>query len=98
MTKEEREILTRYGGLLEDVRREVTGIAARMDLRDEAMKPFLEKIESHEYLLRGNPKTLDDPGLVEQQNKLADQVKAIKVVNWLMITTFVISAVSLWFR
>ena len=98
MTKEEREILTRYGGLLEDVRREVADIGARMDVRDEALKPFLERNESHEYLLRGNPKTLDDPGLVEQQNKLADQVKAIKVVNWLMISTFIISAASLWFR
>ena len=98
MTKDERAILEKHGVLLEAVRLTVTGIATRMDVRDEALKPLLEKVESHEYLLRGNPKSLDDPGLVEQQNKLADQVRAVKVVNWLMITTFVISAASLWFR
>ena len=98
MTKDERAILEKHVVLLEEVRLAVTGIATRMDVRDESLKPLLEKVESHEYLLRGNPKTLDNPGLVEQQNKLVDQVKAVKVINWLMISTFVISAVSLWFR
>jgi hypothetical protein len=98
MTKEEKNLLLEYNGLLEKIRSEVIGIVTRMDIQTESLKPLLEQIESHERLLRGDPMDGQKTGLVEQQNRLIEQVKSIRAINWVLITTFIISAVSLWFR
>ena len=98
MTKDERDLMMTYNNLLEEVREEVRRIANDLKIQATILKPFLDQIESHEQLLRGDPKDATKAGLGERQNDLEKQVKNVRAVNWLMITTFVISAVSLWFR
>jgi hypothetical protein len=98
MTKDERDLMGMYNNLLEEVRKEVANIAGDLKIQAAILRPFLEQIESHEQLLRGDPKDATKVGLGERQNDLERQVKNTRAISWLMITTFVISAASLWLR
>ncbi len=98
MTKDERDLMLRYNQLLDEIRQEVGKIVGDLKIQAAVLRPFLEKIESHELLLRGDPRDAAAIGIGERQNKLEDQIKSVRALNWLMITVFIASAVSLWFR